>query len=242
MPPKPKKIFQKLKTGGRGFASWGQEVLQEVLSEYVIGRPRVRCYVDGLNFYHGIAEPYNFKWINIEGLLQELLETKLEQPKIEKIIMFTAVVKGTAAEKQVSYLNMLEEQIDCLDIVWGAHVTREVSGLLLPDREVEARVETAEEKGTDVNLACRMVEDAYEKVGRAFDVACLVTNDGDMAAALRLKRRKSQRVILISPRSSESPVKISRQLKRYVDWNDIIYRIDKQTVRNHPMPKNNHRG
>ena len=242
MPPKPKKIFQKLKTGGRGFASWGQEVLQEVLSEYGIGRPRVRCYVDGLNFYHGIAEPYNFKWINIEGLLQELLETKLEQPKIEKIIMFTSEVKGTASEMQVLYLNTLEDKIDCLDIVWGAHVTREVSGLLLPDRDKEARVETAEEKGTDVNLACRMVEDAYEKVGRTFDVACLVTNDGDMAAALRVKQRKSQRVILISPRSTKSRSPVSYQLKKYVDRRDVISRINEQTVRNHPIPRKNHRG
>ena len=234
----PKQIFQKLKAGGQVFTGWAQKTLQVDTNG---GGPRVRCYVDGLNFYYGVAAPYNFKWINLEGLLQELLELKLEQPRIEKIIMFTSDVKGTAAEMQGLYLKALEDNIDCLEMVRGTHITREVSGLLLPDRYEEARVETVEEKGTDVNFACRLVEDAYEDVGKVFDIACVVTNDGDMAEALRVKRRKDQRVILISPRSNRSRSPVSYELKKHVDKRDIISRIHERTVRKYPMPRRNQR-
>jgi NYN domain len=44
-----------------------------------------------------------------------------------------------------------------------------------------------EEKGSDVNLATRLLIDAFDK---AFDAAVVITNDSDLAEPIRQVRRK----------------------------------------------------
>jgi hypothetical protein len=50
-----------------------------------------------------------------------------------------------------------------------------------------AKVVRTEEKGSDVNIAAHLVNDAHK---RAFDVAVLVTNDSDHLEPIRLVRRE----------------------------------------------------
>ena len=49
---------------------------------------KIRFYVDGLNFYYGIARPYQLKWIDIEKLLLELLNQAFPLFLIRRLRIF----------------------------------------------------------------------------------------------------------------------------------------------------------
>ena len=60
-----------------------------------------------------------------------------------------------------------------------------------------AKVVRTEEKGSDVNIAAHLVNDAYKG---AFDVAVLVTNESDLLEPIRLVRRElSLQVGILNP-------------------------------------------
>ena len=206
--------------------------------------------MDGLNFYYGISRNYDFKWIDFKGLLQELLERVLEDPQIEKIILFTSTVKGSAAQRQRTYMRALKHYIDCFELHKGITKVRRERGKV-PDgtklfeqkngelKPVEIiTIETRKEKCSDVNFAGRIIVDAYEEAGedKSFDVACIVTNDSDMAYALELKQKKEQRVVLISTRTSTAQNPVAPELKKSVPKKDRIPFIDKETILRHPLP------
>ena len=70
-----------------------------------------------------------------------------------------------------------------------------------------------EEKGSDVNLAVHLVNDAWLD---AYDCAAVVTNDSDIAEAMRLvkKHHPAKRIGLLLPRAG-SP---SHQLRKHADF------------------------
>lgn len=76
-----------------------------------------------------------------------------------------------------------------------------------------ARVIKTEEKGSDVNLAVQLLNDAWLDV---FDCAVVVSNDSDLAEAMRLvKVHHPQKPIgLITPGER----KTSKQLKVHADF------------------------
>jgi uncharacterized LabA/DUF88 family protein len=62
---------------------------------------------------------------------------------------------------------------------------------------IMAQVYWMEEKGSDVNLACHLVSDAWEDL---FDVAAVISNDTDLVEPIRIvTRKKRKQVILVSP-------------------------------------------
>ena len=213
-----------------------------------VNKSRVRCYIDWLNFYYSAASPYNFKWIDLQGVLQELLEQVLKNPEIEKIIMFTSTVTEPAAKHQGIYLNALKHHIDHFEQEQGTTRIRKKRGKPISNTECYklrenaktplklVTIETREEKCTDVNFACRVVVDAYEEAGKTFDIACVVTNDMDIMSALKAKRRLNQRVILISPMTETNEHRISKKLKNLVQEGDHIRSIRKKLLLKHPLP------
>lgn len=77
-----------------------------------------------------------------------------------------------------------------LGIVLGRFLTSEV---LMPvaghrsERTRYVRVIKTEEKGSDVNLASRMLRDGFRN---CYDTAVLVTNDSDLIEPIRIVRRE----------------------------------------------------
>ncbi|WP_205960360.1 NYN domain-containing protein [Ramlibacter henchirensis] len=71
-----------------------------------------------------------------------------------------------------------------------------------------------EEKGSDVNLALHLLNDAWQD---AYDCAVVVSNDSDLCEAMRLVKAQHNKVIgLITP---GAPVrKTSMQLKQHSDF------------------------
>ena len=59
-----------------------------------------------------------------------------------------------------------------------------------------ASVWRPEEKGSDVNLGSRLLNDAWSD---AFDVAAVLTNDSDFTAPIRLSVARNKTVLIIHP-------------------------------------------
>lgn len=152
---------------------------------------RAVVYVDGFNLYRQkLQQSPQVKWLDLVRLSELLLPTH----EIVGVEYFTALIKpalGTdpqAPIRQQSYLRALGS-LPTVRQHFGQfrHDTRRlpIVPIDLDDRGVprRVRVRKTEEKGSDVNLAARMVVDASNK--RA-DVYVLVSNDSDFADMLGL--------------------------------------------------------
>jgi len=67
---------------------------------------------------------------------------------------------------------------------------------VLPGGPRTVEVIKSEEKGSDVNLAVHLVNDAWSDL---FDVALVVSNDSDLAEAIRLARQRGKPVGVVNP-------------------------------------------
>lgn len=200
---------------------------------------KVRCYVDGLNFYHGVARPYNCQWVDLQALLRALLRQRVPDAEVERVILFTApLAGGGAAARQRVYFHALQAHCPNLELVLGHFRTSIKQAKLLKGPEAGQFREVAirEEKRSDVNLACRMVADAYTVAGKEFDAACLVSNDADMAAALEVTRQLRQRTMLITPRATHGDSFPSGKLRELVATKDSILTIKEGLVRRCRLP------
>jgi len=206
---------------------------------------RVRFYVDALNLYHGVARRYGIKWIDIEKLLLCLAQKKVPNAAVEKIVLFTAVTPSRARKRQRTYLSALRKHSPSIEVVKGYFKTVKKTGKVVQGNGLGSvvTIETREEKRTDVNLACRIVEDAFscsnEDDEDGYDIACLVSNDSDIAYALEVKKRLKQESLLISPipeKTSENEVqgemnpRISGALKKLVPEGRRIPAISRELV------------
>lgn len=154
-------------------------------------RPRAAVYVDGFNLYRQKLQHHpDAKWLDLIRLSELLLPTH----DIVGVEYFTALIKpalGTdphAPIRQQTYLRALTS----LPVVrqhFGQfrHDTRRLPMIPIELDEfgmpLRVRVRKTAEKGSDVNLAARMVVDASR--WRA-DVYVLVSNDSDFADMLGL--------------------------------------------------------
>ena len=212
------------------------------LSHTPTTRIRVRVYIDGFNFYYGITRPYDFKWIDIELLIKRLLDKKISNFTIEQIFFFSSEVIGDEAHRrQQNYFNALQKHSPNIKIQLGRFHVGVKRGKIIGSGEGKiVRVKIREEKETDVNIACKIVDDAHTSAKKDFDISCLISNDGDLSAALKVKQRLRQRTILILPLAEKSashkPSYPSKSLKALIPVNDRIYPIPKSDVVNSPLP------
>ena len=116
--------------------------------------------------------------------------------------------------RQRSYLRALEAYIPEIEIYYG-HFLRNTVRMPLDQPSQTARfvnVVKTEEKGSDVNLAIHLLNDAWRN---AYDCAVVVSNDSDLAEALRLVREQNHKFIgVINPGHLHPSV----QLKKHADF------------------------
>ena len=166
---------------------------------------RVVVYVDGFNFYFRRLRNTSYRWLN----LQALFEMLLSQDDVCEIHYFIARVGGKFdAQKpirQAAYLKALET-CPKIQIHYGLFSTKIINYRLAEPLYTAqgvacdtAKVWRQDEKGSDVNLAVRLLDDAWR--GR-FDAAVILTNDSDLAAPMQAVRAKNLPVILIHPDSN----------------------------------------
>ena len=142
-------------------------------------KQRAIVYIDGYNLYHGMRADFGkrYNWLDLQALSESLLhpETALVAVKY-----FTAITKSTSGSKhrQDVYLKALQAHCAKLEIFYGR--------FLLKSRRFQgcqAEHKFFEEKKTDVNIACEIINDAYLD---RYDLCYLVSGDSDLVPPLRV--------------------------------------------------------
>lgn len=164
---------------------------------------KVNVYVDGFNLYYGALKRTPYKWLNLSTLCQILLPAD----HIQLIKYFTARVSArptnpSAAHDQGLYIRALRT-IPNLEIKYGQFRTHSVPMCLSNVTPIKrVWVDKTEEKGSDVNLACHLLRDAFLK---QFEVAAVISNDSDLAEPIRIVSRELKLPIcIINPHQHHS--------------------------------------
>jgi uncharacterized LabA/DUF88 family protein len=150
-----------------------------------LSKPKTIVYIDGFNLYYGMLNKHRagLKWLDINKLLMILLPNN----EIQKIKFFTARVSGkydpSKPNRQEIYFRALKT-LPNVNIIEGTFLFKWAKINITNDVKMLARV--PEEKGTDVNLAVHLVNDAHNKI---FDVAVIVSNDSDLAEAIKVNQK-----------------------------------------------------
>ena len=178
---------------------------------------RTTVYVDGFNLYYGALKGSRWKWLDLAKLFETVLQSHHD---VQLIKYFTARVSGTQndpskPQRQDVYLRAVQQFRPQVKIYYGHFLSHPVRMPLSRPQSGKRTVEVVktEEKGSDVNLAAHLVNDAWLD---AYDCAVVVSNDSDIAEAMRLvkEHHSSKRIGLLLPRTG-SP---SRQLRKHADF------------------------
>lgn len=158
---------------------------------------RTTVYVDGFNLYNRkLKRRPDLKWLNLKALADVILDKKMV---VQRVNFYTARISGkydvTAPARQENYFNALET-VPEIKIHEGNFAYRDhwvalskppktkPIGYIWPEPLPElVCTEKAEEKGSDVNLGCHLVRDAFKN---AFDIAIVITNDTDLVEPIRI--------------------------------------------------------
>lgn len=183
------------------------------------------AYIDGFNVYNGALKGTPYKWLDLQAFSQALRPTD----QVSKVKFFTAKVNARANDPDQPLHQMLYwralRTISSIEIIEGHFLTKKT---FLPEvasvdqitaqqragvnavgmKPTMAHVYRSEEKGTDVNLAVDFVHDAL--VG-LFDAAIVVSNDSDLARAVRIVRTETRKPVFVFHPPSPHP---SFQLKQ----------------------------
>jgi uncharacterized LabA/DUF88 family protein len=151
---------------------------------------RTWVYVDGFNLFYGALKGTPYKWLDIVTMCQKILSDKND---IVRVNYYTASIKSNSlkAERQSIYLRALTTRPE-VKVIRGTYLSHIVKMPYAHKRGV-AEVVKQEEKGTDVNLAANLINDAWLD---NYDCAIIISNDSDMAEAMRLVRQYHPQKIL----------------------------------------------
>lgn len=147
---------------------------------------RVSVYVDGFNLFYRGLKGTTHKWLDLKSFSEKFT---LADQSIESIKYFTARVSGRqdadAPARQQAYLNALKT-IPCYEPHFGRFLSKTGrKPRVLPNDGVGPTVEVhlTEEKGSDVNLAVHLVNDAHLN---RFDVALVLSQDSDLLEPMKM--------------------------------------------------------
>lgn len=137
---------------------------------------RAVFYIDGFNLYHAIdrLKQNKLKWLDLAALADELIPSKSEH--VEHVIYFSALAthRPTVYRHRIYVAALRARGVEC---VMGAFKGRKKKC-----RSCGAVWTAHEEKETDVNIAVRLVADAFLD---RFDTAYIVSADTDLVPPLR---------------------------------------------------------
>lgn len=182
-------------------------------------KPRAITYIDGFNLYYGALKRDNtdLKWLDVHRLATNLLPGH----SLLRVHYCTARIAPRdgdhgPSERQGHYLDALASSPGDVQIHEGNfqvtnkrmyRATPASCGVCDP-RYVE--VVKTEEKGSDVNLAVQLVEDAV--LGR-MDVALVISGDSDIQMAVDIATSHGIEVVVVDPRNRrQTPLRGARRL------------------------------
>ncbi|MCY3852892.1 MAG: NYN domain-containing protein [Gammaproteobacteria bacterium] len=98
-----------------------------------------------------------------------------------------------APRRQATYFNAIKSYIPELSIIRGHFLeTKLLCRPVNPKHGNLIEVFRTEEKGSDVNLAVHMVNDAHKD---KFDCAIVISNDSDLAEAMRIVKNECGKMV-----------------------------------------------
>lgn len=168
-------------------------------------------YIDGFNFYYGAVKGTPHKWLD----LQKYFKLLRQADDIKKIWYFTAKVSGNQLARQETYFDALAT-LPLIEMVFGLYKLKtlrcKINGCGYQGKK---SYKVPEEKGTDVNIALQMLDDAYQG---ACDRIVLVSGDSDLVPAVKLvkKRHPAIKVTVYIP-ASDRRRGAARELRRVAD-------------------------
>ena len=166
---------------------------------------RTIFYIDGFNLYYGLRlrkkhktkrgiflKTGKYKWLDLEHLCRGLRK----HDDILAIKYFSAKIKGNGNEvlRQEIYWKALTTT-PIVEIIEGKYLVS-YPKMELYNHPSKQRVQVIknEEKGTDVNIACHMIIDAYNN---NCDIFALITNDSDLTFPVKYIRDTLNKKVLI---------------------------------------------
>lgn len=163
---------------------------------------KISVYVDAFNLYFGALKGTRYKWLNIEKLCQHYFPAD----EITSIQYCTARLNrrlrpdnSRQVTRQEFYLRALGT-IPTLEVIQGHYQTNIVQAHLADPPRFGARVVDiikSEEKGSDVNIATRLLLDAFDNT---FEKAVVITNDSDQRMPIEtVIKRFGKPVIVLIP-------------------------------------------
>ncbi len=188
-------------------------------------------YIDGFNLYYRALKDTPFRWLD----LRRLAETLFPQDDINKVCYFTARLDArpgnpSQRQRQQAYLRALAT-LSGFDAYYGhfrSGVKRRPLAEPVAELPTHVLVRDSEEKGSDVNLATRLLVDG---VNRDYEQAVVVSNDADFAGAMRYVRDDlGIRVTLVNPDPR------NRSPKELADAATYVKRLWKSHLRQSVLP------
>jgi hypothetical protein len=177
---------------------------------------RTIVYVDGFNLYYRLLEKRPaLKWLDLKALAATLLRPA---NVITGVRYYTAHISGrvdpTAPARQQRYLEALRTLPEVSVHLGAFLISEKFAGLVHPPEfrprvalpqpwPDVAKVVKVEEKGSDVNLACHLLLDAFQG---SYDVAAVISNDSDLVEPIRITTQiLGKPVGLLSPVGNPNP-------------------------------------
>ena len=188
-------------------------------------------YIDGFNLYHRALKGTEFKWLNLRILAEILFPNDV----IRHICFFTALVNArpqnpNQLSRQQTYLRALST-LPGFQAYFGTFLPRtKIRPLARPVAGLPQYVEflDSEEKGSDVNLAMRLLVDGFTG---AYEHAAIVTNDSDFSGPIKYVRDDlGLRITVVNP---DYRSKTNRDL---VDAATYVKRLWKSHLRRSQFP------
>lgn len=166
---------------------------------------RVAVYIDGFNLYYRALKQTNYKWLNPFILSSKLLDNT---DQITQLKYFTAPVSSRAHDpeapsRQQAYLRALRTIPD-LRIFYGNFLVKTKTRPLVNNPTTFVEVYDTEEKGSDVNLATHLLNDAWKD---QFDVALVYSQDSDLLEPLRIVKEERHKIVCLAWLDGQQPSK-----------------------------------
>ena len=157
-------------------------------------------YVDGFNLYYRALKDTPFRWLD----LRKLAEVLFPEDTIHRVSYFTALLDArrdnpSQPQRQQAYMRALAT-LPGFEVYYGTFRPRiKLRPLVeaVPGLPTHVLVRDSEEKGSDINLATRLLVDGFNG---EYEQAVVVSNDADFSGPMRYVRDDlGLRVTLVNP-------------------------------------------
>ncbi len=145
-------------------------------------KQRIIVYIDGYNLYYGQRQAFGsrYKWLDFQAFSESFLKPGMELVSVK---YFTAITKSTTGSKQrqAIYLKALQAHCDKLEIYYGRFLSK--TNICRNCGDVHP---SYEEKKTDVNIACQILNDTHLD---RYDCCYIVSGDSDLVPPLQIVKQ-----------------------------------------------------